>query len=76
MEINENQLHFIHEMKTKGYDVIDVNLLHIKVYMKSTQKGLISSLLCYSPARAFCIAHNLECTELLTISLEIIVKYK
>ena len=62
MKINENQLHFIHEMKTNGYDVIDVNLLHIKVYMKSTQKGLISSLLCYSPARAFCIAHNLECT--------------
>ena len=30
-------------MKTKGYDVMDVNLLHIKVYMKSTQKGLISS---------------------------------
>ena len=46
--LNEIPAHFIHEIRTEGYDIIDVNVFHIpQINEIPLQKRLVSSLLYY-----------------------------
>ena len=49
--LNEIPVYFIHEIKTKGYDVVGVNLMHFKLWDSTSNNRSNRSLLYYTSSK-------------------------